>query len=87
MPFVALTTMQMREAAERGSLDGFILEYQSYINDTMLSKNYKFTPYGYRHDNPLLSIESASPEKKKILSLCGILRDRHGKSEGRRIRI
>lgn len=69
VPFVALTTMQMREAAERGSLDGFIMEYQSYINDTMLSKNYKFTPYGYRHDNPLVSIESADPEKKEILRL------------------
>ncbi len=69
VPFVALTTMQMREAAERGTLDGFIMEYQSYLNDTMLSRNYKFTPYGYRHDNPLLSIESASQEEKEILSL------------------
>lgn len=69
VPFVALTTMQMREAAEKGSLDGFIMEYQSYANDTMLSKNYKFTPYGYRHDNPLVSVESASPEEKEILKL------------------
>ncbi|MCI8292262.1 MAG: VWA domain-containing protein [Hespellia sp.] len=68
VPFVALTTMQMREAAENGSLDGFIMEYQSYQNDTMLSKNYKFTPYGYRHDNPLVSIESASPQEKEILA-------------------
>ena len=66
---MALTTMQMREAAERGTLDGFIMEYQSYINDAMLSGNYKFTPYGYRHDNPLVSVESASPEKKEILRL------------------
>lgn len=69
VPFVALTTMQMREAAERGTLDGFIMEYQSYINDAMLSGNYNFTPYGYRHDNPLVSVESASPEKKEILRL------------------
>lgn len=69
VPFVALTTMQMREAAENGSLDGFIMEYQSYANDTMLSKNYKFTPYGYRHDNPLVSIESAGSEEKEILKL------------------
>ena len=69
VPFVALTTMQMREAAERGTLDGFIMEYQSYINDAMLSGNYKFTPYGYRHDNPLVSVESVSPEKKEILRL------------------
>ena len=68
VPFVSLTTMQMRDAAENGSLDGFIMEYQSYINDTVLSKNYKFTPYGYRHDNPLVSIASASQEKKEILA-------------------
>ncbi|MCI9489424.1 VWA domain-containing protein [Lachnospiraceae bacterium 48-42] len=68
VPFVALTTMQMREAAENGSLDGFIMEYQSYVNDTMLSKNYKFTPYGYRHDNPLVSVEAASPDEKEILT-------------------
>lgn len=69
VPFVALTTMQMRDAAENGSLDGFIMEYQSYVNDSMLSGNYKFTPYGYRHDNPLVSMASASPEKQEILRL------------------
>ncbi|MCI8371761.1 MAG: VWA domain-containing protein [Lachnospiraceae bacterium] len=69
VPFVSLTTMQMRDAAENGSLDGFIMEYQSYANDTILSKNYKFTPYGYRHDNPLVSVAGASQEKKDILNL------------------
>lgn len=69
VPFVALTTMQMRDAADNGTLDGFIMEYQSYVNDSMLSKNYKFTPYGYRHDNPLVSIASTSQEKKDILAL------------------
>ena len=67
VPFVALTTMQMRDAAENGSLDGFIMEYQSYVNDPMLSKNYKFTPYGFRHDNPLVGIASTDPAKKEIL--------------------
>ena len=67
VPFVALTTMQMREAAENGSLDGFILEYQSYKNDPALSREYKFTPFGYRHDNPLVSLGTTSDEKKQIL--------------------
>lgn len=67
VPFVALTTMQMRDAAEKGSLDGFILEYQSYVNDAYLSKNYKFTPFGYRHDNPLVAVGEISPEKKEVL--------------------
>lgn len=67
VPFVALTTMQMREAAEKGSLDGFILEYQSYVNDAVLSKNYKFTPFGYRHDNPLVAVGEISQDKKEVL--------------------
>lgn len=67
VPFVALTTMQMRDAAEKGSLDGFILEYQSYINDAVLSKNYKFTPFGYRHDNPLVAVGEISQDKKEVL--------------------
>ncbi len=67
VPFVALTTVQMRNAADKGSLEGFISEYQTYINDSVLSKNYKFTPYGYRHDNPLVAISSTTDEKKEIL--------------------
>jgi len=61
--------MQMREAAANGSLDGFIMEYQSYQNDSSLSREYKFTPFGYRHDNPLVSLQSASDEKREILKL------------------
>lgn len=69
VPFVALTTIQMRSAADNGTLDGFIMEYQSYVNDVTLSKNYKFTPYGYRHDNPLVTIASAPNDKKEIVKL------------------
>lgn len=69
VPLVSLTTMQMRNAAEKGTLDGFIMEYQSYINDSSISKEYQFTPYGYRHDNPLVALSSASAEKKEILKL------------------
>lgn len=67
VPFVALTTVQMRNAADKGALEGFISEYQTYINDPKLSKNYKFTPYGYRHDNPLVAISSTSDDQKEIL--------------------
>lgn len=67
VPFVALTTVQMRNAASSGSLDGFILEYQLYQNDPSLSGNYTFIPYGYEHDNPLVTISSTSKEKKEIL--------------------
>ena len=69
IPFVALTTGQMRKAAENGSFDAFVLEYQTYVNDTKLSKNYKFIPFGYEHTNPLVAISSTSEEKKEILKL------------------
>lgn len=66
IPFVALTTIQMRDAAKNGSFDGFIMEYQSYINDQTM-KDYEFIPYGYRHDNPLVAIGKLSDEKKALL--------------------
>ncbi len=67
VPFVALTTVQMRDAAERGSLDGFVTEWQLYQNDPSLSSNYKFVPFGYRHDNPLVSCPTATEAQRKIL--------------------
>ena len=78
VPFVAMTTVQMRDAAERGSLDGFVLEYQLYANDKTLSKQYKFVPFGYRHDNPLVSLPSTSDEKRQILELFATYCDENG---------
>lgn len=69
IPFVALTTVQMRDAAERGSLDGFVTELQLYNNDPTLSGSYTFVPFGYRHDNPLVSCPSATKEERQILEL------------------
>lgn len=69
IPFVSLTTTQMRTAADNGTLDGFIMEYQTYINDSVLSKNYTFTPYGYRHDNPLVIPKNLSSDKKEIIKM------------------
>ncbi|MCR4612005.1 MAG: VWA domain-containing protein [Lachnospiraceae bacterium] len=56
VPYVALTTMQLRESAEKGTFDAFVCEYQTYINDSALSRSYKFVPYGYLHNNPLISV-------------------------------
>jgi len=67
VPFVALTTVQMRDAAERGALDGFVLEWQLYTNDPSLSNNYVFVPFGYRHDNPLVSCPTATDTERQIL--------------------
>lgn len=53
IPFVAYNTMQMRDSAQKGTLDGMILEYQTYINEPNINKIYNFIPFGVRHDNPL----------------------------------
>jgi len=69
VPFVAYNTLQMREAAERGVLDGFVMEYQSYANMPSIKAGYTFTPFGVRHDSPLYAIGKISDEKKELLKL------------------
>lgn len=66
IPFVSMTTGQMRTAAERGTFDAFVSEYQTYLSDRSLSTNNMFVPYGYRHANPLVSV-SADEERQAIL--------------------
>lgn len=66
VPFVAYTTMQMRESAASGKLDGMVMEYQTYVNDEELSK-YEFIPFGIRHDNPLYEVGTLSDDKKAVL--------------------
>lgn len=55
VPYVALTTVQMRDSADKGTFDAFVTEYQTYINDDRMSKDYTFVPYGYIHNNPLVA--------------------------------
>lgn len=68
IPLIAYTTLQLRNSAESGILDGFIMEYQTYINSPDLKTDYIFTPFGYRHDSPLYSVGNLSNEKKEILN-------------------
>lgn len=69
IPFVSYTTMQMRSAAESGSLDAFILEYQTYANDATLKNNYIFVPFGAPHNNPMYSCGTLSSEKAELLQM------------------
>lgn len=68
IPFVAYTTLQMRESAQSGVLDGFILEYQTFVNTPELKNQYIFTPFGVRHDSPMYAIGELSEVKKEILN-------------------
>lgn len=67
IPFLASTTTQMRDAAKSGVLDGFVLEYQTYINTDELKNEYVFTPFGIRHDNPLYAIGNLPKGKMDII--------------------
>lgn len=72
IPFVAFTTMQMRDSAKNGTLDGMIMEYQTYINEEDLNGKYDFIPYGIRHDNPLYGVSAKlneSSDKREAAQL------------------
>lgn len=68
VPFVSYTTQQMRDAADSGTLDGMVTEYQTYINDKNLS-NYEFIPFGARHDGPIYAVGNLSKEQKEAVSM------------------
>ncbi|MFD0671079.1 VWA domain-containing protein [Cohnella sp. GCM10027633] len=67
VPFLASTTLQMREAAKSGMLDAFVFEYQQYANADDLKDGYVFTPFGVRHDSPLYALGDLPPEKLDIV--------------------
>ncbi|MED5018530.1 VWA domain-containing protein [Paenibacillus chibensis] len=67
VPFTASTTIQMREAAKSGMLDGFVLEYQTFVNTADLKGGYVFTPFGVRHDSPLYALGDLPQNKQDII--------------------
>ena len=69
VPFVAQTTLQMRDAAQgSGVLDAMVMENQSWVNVTGM-KDYEFIPFGVRHDSPLYATEEADPTEREVLEL------------------
>lgn len=67
VPFLASTTLQMRDAAKTGKLDAFVLEYQIFANAPELKGSYVFTPFGVRHDSPLYALGDLPQEKLDII--------------------
>lgn len=68
VPFVALTTLQMRDSVQNeGSLEAFVMEYQTFVNTPTLQSGYEFIPFGVRHDNPLYAVGDPGPEKMEVL--------------------
>ncbi|MEZ5476894.1 MAG: hypothetical protein R3E95_05245 [Thiolinea sp.] len=70
VPFVAQTTIQMRDAAVgSGVLDGLVMEYQSWVNVTGM-EDYQFIPFGVRHDSPLYATPEADPAEREAAVVC-----------------
>ncbi len=71
VPFVALTTLQMRDSVENdtGTLDTFVMEWQTYTNTDSLQSGFEFIPFGPRHDNPLYAVGDLTPDQSEALEL------------------
>ncbi len=71
VPFVALTTLQMRDSVENdtGTLDTFVMEWQTYTNTDSLQSGFEFIPFGARHDNPLYAVGDLSADQTEALEL------------------
>jgi len=71
VPFVAMTTPQMRDSVERdgGSLDAFVMAYQTFSQAATLRSGYEFIPFGFRHDNPLYAIGDVPADRRAVLDL------------------
>ena len=68
VPFVAYSTLQMRDAAKNGVLDAFIMEYQGYYNATEL-RDYQFIPFGVRHDSPMYALGTLDADQSALAQL------------------
>ena len=71
VPFVALTTLQMRDSVENdtGTLDTFVMEWQTYTNTDSLQSGFEFIPFGVRHDNPLYAVGDLTAPDSETLEL------------------
>jgi Ca-activated chloride channel homolog len=68
VPFVALTTLQMSDSAQRDrSLEAFVIERAIFAKTPMFQSGYAFIPFGIRHDSPLYGIGALPAEKHEVL--------------------
>jgi Ca-activated chloride channel homolog len=71
VPFVALTTLQMRDSVESdtGTLDTFVMEWQTFTNTDSLQSGFEFIPFGVRHDSPLHAVGELTAAESETLEL------------------
>ncbi len=67
-PPVAYNTAVLRNQAKKGIVDAMVMEEQAYVNTPELS-DYKYIPFGIRHDHPLYSFDWCTDEQKEAVRL------------------
>jgi len=69
VPFIALTTLQIRESvqSDTGTLDAFVMEWQTYTNTDSLRSGFEFIPFGISHDNPLYAVGELTDVEREAL--------------------
>ena len=68
IPSTSYTTAELINKAANGTLDCLSMEYQAYSFKSEF-RDWKFIPFGVRHDSPIYTIGNISEEKRQALSL------------------
>ena len=70
VPFVAMTTLQLRNGVEKsGSLDVLVMEKQTYLQVPSLVNGFTFVPFGSYHNNPLVALANINAPKIEVLEI------------------
>ena len=67
-PPVAYTTSVLRNQAKKGIIDAMVMEEQAYINTPEL-RDYKFIPFGIRHDHPVYTFNWNTEEENQVAQM------------------
>ena len=66
VPYVAYDASQLKASTVSGGLDGFVWDYQAFVNAPELKSSYTFIPFGVRHDQPVYAVGEQSALKQQI---------------------
>lgn len=66
VPAVSYSTEQMVKSVQNGTINGFIIEHEAFLNAN-IENEFVFIPFGVRHDYPLLALEYANKEEQDVL--------------------
>lgn len=67
--YVSYDPAQLRDSAQLGTLDGFVSDYQSYVNMPQMKSSHVFIPFGVRHDQPVYEIGELTQVKKQMTAM------------------